>query len=326
MKQGKLTNEQLRASVLSYIGQKRGETAVGPAVGEDCAVVRWNDDFIVMTTDPITAAGNGIGSLAVEVCCNDLASAGAEPVALLLTLLAPPQADIADIEAVMRDAQAAAEDVQADIVGGHTEVTDAVTRIVVSATAIGRAAKAPVSTSGMHSGDAIVMTKWAGLEGTLILARDYHDKLETMVPASILDEGLRLAGCLSVLPESRVAVRHGATAMHDITEGGVFGAVWEMAHASGCGAHIVLSAIPMLESTRLLCRKIDANPYRMISSGCLLIACRDGEKLCRALEAQNIPCAVIGTATDGKAVVLETPDGIEPIDPPGPDEIYRINL
>lgn len=326
MKQGKLTNEQLRTRILSHIEQKRGEITVGPAIGEDCAVVRWNDDFVVMTTDPITAAGKGVGALAVEVCCNDLASAGAEPVALLLTLLAPPQATIEDIESVMRDAEAAAENVHADIVGGHTEVTDAVTRIVVSATAIGRVSKSLVSTSGMRSGDAIVMTKWAGLEGTLILARDYHDKLETMVPPSILEEGLRLAGCLSVLPESRVAVRHGATAMHDITEGGVFGAVWEMAHASGCGAHIMLSAIPMLESTRLLCGKIGADPYRMISSGCLLIACRDGKQLCHALDAQNIPCAIIGMATEEKAVVLETPEGIKPIDPPGPDEIYRIKL
>jgi len=325
MKPGKLTNEQLHEAVLSHIEPQRRETKIGPAVGEDCAVVRWSDDYVVMTTDPITAASEGAGSLAVEVCCNDIASAGAEPVALLLTLLIPPSAHMADIEAIMADAQAAAERVHADIVGGHTEVTDAVNRIVVSVTAIGRASKRVISTAGMKAGDTIVMTKWAGLEGTLILARDYREKLESMVSDAVLEEGMRLASCLSVLPESRVAVRCGATAMHDITEGGVYGAVWELANASSCGAVIDRDAIPLLSSTRQICKKIGADPYRLISSGCLLIACPDGEKLCAALQEKHIPCSIIGHATEGD-ILLKTPEGLFPLDPPGADEIYSIDL
>lgn len=325
MKQGKLTNEQLHDIVLSHIHKRRTETTIGPAVGEDCAVMRLGDELLVMTTDPITAASEGVGALAVEVCCNDVASAGAEPVALLLTLLVPPFAHSSDIEQIMLDAERAAQSVGADIVGGHTEITDAVTRIVVSATAVGRAKNSVVSTSGMRVGDDIVMTKWAGLEGTLILARDYHEKLQNAVPAAILGEGLRLASCLSVLPESRVAVRCGATAMHDITEGGVYGAVWEMAHASGCGARLLRERIPMLESTRLLCDKIGVDPYRLISSGCLLISCPDADVLCRALEKENIPCAHIGCAVED-GMTLVTDAGETQLDPPGPDEIYKVHL
>ena len=325
MKQGKLTNEQLNQIVLSHLHKRRSETAIGPAVGEDCAVMHWDADLLVMTTDPITAAAKGAGSLAVDVCCNDIASAGAEPVALLLTLLVPPSAEVSDIEAVVCDAERAANAVGADIVGGHTEITDAVTRIVISATAIGRAKKRVVSTSGMRSGDAIVMTKYAGLEGTLILARDFHDRLQKTLPDALLSDCRRLADCLSVLPESRIAARFGATAMHDITEGGVYGAVWEMAHASSCGAVIEKDKIPMLESTRLICREMALDPYRLISSGCLLIACSDGKALCGALQKEGIPCAQIGTATD-EGVYLQTEKELLPLDPPGADEIYKMNF
>ena len=105
----------------------------------------------------------------------------------------------------------------------------------------------------------------------------------------------------------------------------MLGAVWEMAHASSCGAVIEKDKIPMLESTRLICREMALDPYRLISSGCLLIACPDGKALCDALQKEGIPCAQIGTATD-EGVYLQTEKELLPLDPPGADEIYKMNF
>ena len=138
MRQGKLTNEELEKVILSNIQPQNPDVLVGAAVGEDCAAIRFGDEACVLSTDPITAAESHVGQLAVQVSLNDVASAGAEPVGVLMTLLAPPQAGIEQIEQVILEASEEARAHGLDIVGGHTEITDAVTRIVVSTTVIGR--------------------------------------------------------------------------------------------------------------------------------------------------------------------------------------------
>nr|WP_122013305.1 AIR synthase family protein [Maliibacterium massiliense] len=324
MQVGKLTNEQLERSVLARIACQRRESLLGPCVGEDCAALKLGGQIVVMTTDPITAASRDMGHLAVHVSCNDLASAGAEPLALLLTILAPPQATLADIEQVMDDVVCAAGQLHVDILGGHTEVTGAVNTTVLSVTAIGRAgASGLIRTGGMRPGDDIVLTKWAGLEGTLIIAGDHAGKLAGRVPEALLNQARGLAKYISVVPEGRIAAKLGATAMHDVTEGGVLGAAWEMASASGCGLWIDQARIPVLASTRALCGALGLDVYRLISSGCMLIACPDGEAMVSALAQAGIQAARIGRARR-EGYVLRTDAGEMPLAPPGADELMRL--
>ena len=115
-------------------------------------------------------------------------------------------------------------------------------------------------------------------------------------------------------------MQNGAHAMHDVTEGGVFGAVWELAAQTHCGAVVDLAAIPVRAETKAICAALGIDPYRLIASGSMLIACPDGERMCRALEAAGIPAAVIGRITD---TGFAFSDGT-PLDPPGADELYRL--
>jgi hydrogenase maturation factor len=169
-----------------------------------------------------------------------------------------------------------------------------------------------------------VLTKAAGLEGSHILANDFATQLSG-IPAELMDEARGYAAELSVLPEARLAVELGATAMHDPTEAGVVGALWELAEASGCGFRVEVDRIVVRPATRLICESLGADPLRLIASGALLIACPDGAALVRGLQAQGIAAADIGLLTASKARQLVHPNGqIEVLDDLPNEELYRL--
>ncbi len=319
MRLGKLDNDTLERLVLAKFRRVRPEACSAPEIGEDCATVNLFGDLAVLSTDPITSAKIAqLGRLTVHVCCNDAAAAGAEPVGLLITLLAPPGATEAEIGRIADDLAAAAAEAGVDILGGHTEVTDSVTRFVTCAAVLARLSPS-AALRGMRAGDDIVLTKYAGLEGTAILASDFATRLSAL-PAETLASARALAARLSVVPESRVAMLSGATAMHDVTEGGVLGALWELCRLHGCGAALDTSAIPVLPETQAICQALGLDPLRLIGSGSLLIACENGARLVAALREAGIPAAQIARAA-GDALVF--PDGT-PVAPPQADELYRV--
>ncbi len=322
---GKLPPELLRGLVLGRLGAKRPETLIGAALGVDGAAVAVDADWAcVLTTDPITTAASGAGRLAVHVVCNDLAAMGAEPLGLLATLLFPAGSTPAAIGQITAEIDAAARELNVEVLGGHTEVAPGLSAPIVVMSGVGKARRDRLLSAGAaRPGDALVLTKAAGLEGAHILATDFADRL-TSVPEALLAEARAYAAELSVVPEARLAADLGATAMHDPTEGGVVGATWEMAEASGCGFRIEVERIRVRAATRAICDALGVDPLRLIASGALLIACRDGAALVQRLTDQGISAAQIGEmTTSGRSLVH--PDGrIEEIERLDTDEIYRL--
>lgn len=324
LKIGKLPNDQLEKLLVNLSGKLRNEVMSKPAIGEDCAVLNFGPELCVVTTDPITGTESEIGTLAVHVACNDLASSGAEPVGLMVTLLVPPQTRFEEISEIMEQIKKEADTVNADIIGGHTEVTDAVTRTVVSITALGKTRENRVlTTSGARPGDDIIITKYAATEGTVILANLLGDYLEKRLGKEIVTRARKLIGSVSVLKEGMIASEYGASAMHDVTEGGVLGAVWELCHASDCGAVIYRDSIPLLEETKAICECLGINPLRLISSGSMLIACHDGKGLVNKLQESGIKSCIIGKITQNKQCVLVADKITLNIEPPESDELYK---
>lgn len=319
MKLGKLSNDKLDSLILSKFGHMRKEVVCSPHVGVDCAAVDLGGRIAVLSTDPITAADKNIGSLTVHVSCNDAAAAGAEPIGLLVTLLIPPHGTEEEVEHIAQELAEAAKLANIEIIGGHTEVTASVNRYVTCAAVIARAGKNGIITpAGMKAGQDIIMTKMAGIEGTAVIASDAAGR--TGLTDAELEEARGFMSMVSVVKEGLYAAEHGATAMHDITEGGVFGAAWEMAEASGCGMVLYPEKVLMHPITKKICRKFGIDPYRLISSGSMLIACDDGEGMVKGLAAMGIPAAVIGKAVESG---VSTADGTE-IPAPEADELYKI--
>jgi len=326
MKIGKLPNEILNSLVLDKLQKKRNEVLVRPSVGEDCSAVDFGREICVISTDPITGTENQIGRIGVNVALNDLASSGAEPVGLMVTMLIPPNAGMSDIENIISQLSDEAAKLNVDIIGGHTEVTDAVTRFVLSITAVGKSINRNIiTTSGAKPGDDLILTKYAGIEGTSILAFDYEEELASKFGMEIVEKAKSLINSISVVNEGLIAAKLGAHAMHDVTEGGVLGAVWEMCHASGCGAHVYKERIPVLNETRLICDYFNIDPYRLISSGCMLIACENGEKLVQELSENGIKAVVIGRMTGDRNILLSDESGDVTISSPESDELYKVN-
>ena len=317
MRIGKLENSELEALILNKFKRIRPESLTVPRVGEDCAALDFDGDLIVLSMDPITSAGDkSLGLLSVHVNCNDAICMGAEPVGLLVTLLLPPDYPTEGIGRIADDLSAAARVAHVDILGGHTEFTDAVTRPITCTSVVARMPKGH-KLSGLQAGDELVMTKSAALEGTAILATEHADKLAHLSPA-LLREAEGYFSLLSVVPEGKVALHHGVHAMHDVTEGGILGAAWEICYAAGLGLILDRDAIPVSEATREIARAAGIDPLRLLGSGSLLIGCADGRAMAEALQQAGIPAAVIGRVAEAG---FRSMNGTA-IDPPREDALY----
>ncbi len=324
---GKLPESVLKRSVIKQLHVKRPEVGNGPTIGEDCATLQVaEDEEIVLSTDPITGTASDIGELAVTISINDLASAGAEPIGILLTVLLTPKMREIKLRHIMEQVDAACQRYNVQVIGGHTEVTEVVNQPLISVTAVGKVKKGQmISTGGAKPDMDIVLTKWIGLEGTSIIAKDHEKELLNRLPQSLIDTARDFDKYLSVLPESRIAVEHKVAAMHDVTEGGVFGALWEMGEASGVGLDIDLKAIPVKQETIEVCEYFGINPYELISSGAMLIATEDGNGLVRKLEAAGISSAIIGKSNSSNDRRILSGDEVRFLEPPKSDALYNIN-
>ena len=327
MQIGKVPENVLKRSVFKQIKLKRDEVLIHPGVGEDCSVLELAPgEVFVLSTDPITGAASDIGTLAVHVTANDLASAGAEPVGILLSILLPQDAQEADLKSLMREIESACEPLNIEVIGGHTEVTPVVNQPVVTVTGVGKVKKdAVIFTKGARPGQDIVVTKWIGLEGTSIIASAREAELRAHYSQDFGDRAKGFIRYISVVKEAMLARDFGVSAMHDITEGGVFGALWEVAAAGNVGLSVDLKKVPLKQETVEICEFFDLNPYQLISSGSMLIACDKGHDLVELLKREGIHSAVIGKFTDNNDKVIIYDEGeTRYLEPPKTDELYNI--
>ena len=326
MKVGKVPENVLKRSVFKQLHTTRKEVLLGAGVGEDCAAMKLaEDEVFVISTDPITGAAKDIGALAVQITVNDLASAGAEPIGIMLTVLLPENAEEKDLKTVMAQVEEACEKNHIQVMGGHTEVTKVVNQIVISVTGVGKAKEGRViSTAGVKPGMDIIVTKWIGIEGTAILAKEKEAALREHYSQPFIDKAKELDRYISVLSEAATAVKSGVAAMHDVTEGGIFGALWEIAEASGVGLEIDLKKIPLKQETVEICEFFDLNPYYTDSAGALLVAVEDGFGLVSVLEREGIHAAVIGRTNDGNDRIIYNQGKKRYLDRPQKEELEKV--
>lgn len=328
MKTGKLDNELLEKIVFKHLKYRRPEVITRPGIGEDCAVVDFGDYDCVLSTDPITGAVSDIGKLAVQISCNDIASNGVEPLGLLLACMLPEGTTVEEIDRIMRQAGEVSEKLGVEIIGGHTEITKAVNTPVIVSTALGRAPKGTSQKAeDMRQGDYILMTKSAGLEGSGIIASDFEDQLSEVLTNEELREAKSMLDRVSVVAEGVAAGKIGTKGMHDITEGGVLGAIWEMCRISKTGAEVVEEDIPIEPVTEKICRHFNIDPLKLISSGSMLIIASPDkkDKLMEAIEGVGVSVSCIGKITQAsKGLHLIGKGKKTQINPPASDQLYKV--
>jgi hydrogenase maturation factor len=325
MKTGKLPNNVLEQIIFRKIKKIHNEVLIRPGIGIDCSAVEFGEYACVLSCDPITGTAKEIGRLAVHINCNDIASCGVEPLGLMVTILCPAGSGEEELEMVMEQLAEAARSVNVDILGGHTEVTSAVSRFVISCTAMGKCLKEKLVTArGAKAGDSLVITKHAGLEGASILAHEREKELTEALGPEVVEAAKAFMNDISVVKDGVTAARYGVNAMHDITEGGLLGAAWELCEASGTGAELYKDKIPVDMSTSKICEYYGIDPLKLISSGCMLISAADGDGLVEALAQEGISAAVIGRLNDTGVKRIISDEGCRNIDPPESDELYKV--
>lgn len=331
MKIGKVPENVLKRSVLRQIQTKRDEIVSGAGIGEDCAIFSFDgaDMMTCVQTAAVRAAPtdseNVMGRL-IGRCANNLAAAGAETVGVAIALTLPEETEEPELKALMAAAEAKCKELRIQIAGGQTWVSRAVRQPVAAVTGYGRPFAPGTGQSGKKAvcaGQDIVVSKWIGLEGTAILAWRHREKLLQRYPAYFVEEAAGFDRFLSVIPEAATAVKSGVCMMHDASEGGIFGALWELAERAGVGLTIDLKKLPLRQETVEVCECCNINPYELLSGGALVMVTGDGAGLAAALEAEKIPAAVVGRTTDSNDRIILNGEESRFLDRPRGDEIYR---
>jgi hydrogenase maturation factor len=308
---------KLPAEILERLLARHGWTdrsvIVGPSPGVDAAVVEIDGTFLALTADPITFVTEEIGSWSLTINANDLAVMGAQPRWFLATVLLP--AGLATermAEEIMKELGDACRKEDISLCGGHTEITDAVTRPVLCGHMIGEIGpRGIVRSSGAKPGDAIVLTKGIAIEGTAVLARRAQGRLSRLDTHTLRKaSGFLRAPGISVVGEALLAAGvEGVHAMHDPTEGGLSTALHELAAASGTGIEILPREVKIYPETLAICAELGIDPMGLLASGALLIAVDPASAagLCARLSERGIEARVIGriTGSPGELVMRE---------------------
>lgn len=323
MATGKLPNEVLDKLLKNNIKTNRKEVLVGAQVGMDTAQIDFGENVCIVSTDPITGASANIGSLAIDISVNDVSTSGADSIGILVTILAPVGSTVDEIENIMKDASNRARDLNVQIIGGHTEITDAVNKFIVSTTVIGKINKKNIiKHKSVEFGDYIYMTKYMGLEGTAILASDKKNQLKGTLSDKELKEAQNLFNSISVKKDGMTAIKSEVHYMHDVTEGGIYGAIYEAYQGINKGVEIIKEDIPVLDVTKKIAKYFDINPYRLISSGSMLIIARPNTNIENDFKLAGIKLTKIGEVKGDKPLIIENKEAKE-IEPPTKDELYN---
>ncbi|MEM2575422.1 MAG: AIR synthase family protein [Sulfolobales archaeon] len=297
---GKLPPEILKKYVFSRVGVTDPRVLVGPSIGEDAAVIDLGGgNVLVAHVDPISGANEYIGWLAVHIPSNDIAVSGAKPHWLLPVLYLPEKADEELIDNITYQMDSAAKEINAMIVGGHSEFTPGIKRPLISMTAMGvTTLDKYVKSGGAKPGDVVLMTKSAGIEGTAILASDFSDLLLSRgIDEGMISSARNMIKSVSVVRDAlTLAEDNIPTAMHDPTEGGILGGVLELAYASNTSIIVYEETIPITKETKTFCNILGLDPLKMLSSGTLIasVPINKLDNALKKLRSEGIEASIIG--------------------------------
>ena len=325
MEIGKIQANELEEKILDKIKYHHRDVLLHAGIGEDSAVVDFGEEVLVISSDPITGATDNAGYIAVHITCNDLAAAGAKPVGLQVVLLLPDSIKDNQISNLMQEIHDTAAEIDVEILGGHTEIVSTVSQPIIVTTGIGKAKKESyLPTGGARVGDDLVVTKGLGIEGIYILANDYQKYLLAQgISFDLIKSAQQFGSKLSVLPEGEIAVETGAHALHDITEGGLYGALEEMSKASNKGFEISLETLELSPEIKVITEVLGLDPAGLLSSGSMLIATPKGEKLVKKLDNNGIKAWQIGNVRDKEKYIGDSKGNLYDFNWSGEDELWK---
>jgi hydrogenase maturation factor len=335
---GKATAELFEQIILRRLGAADPDVLVGPRHGVDVGVVRVADGVaMALTADPVfvvPAYGwERAAWFAVHILASDAATSGLPLRWMAVDLNLPPEITDEELTTLWEAFHRTCADIGIAVVTGHTARYEGCTWPMVGGAVCMAAGPEDrfVTPTMARPGDLVVVTKGAAIEATALFAATFPDRLAAAVGAETVKAADALFEQMTVVPEATVAREFGlreagVTAMHDATEGGVFGGLTEVAAASNVGLRIALDAIPVRPEVRAVCEHTGMDPYASISEGTLVctVVPERADAFVRACADAGIEAAVVGEATEPEGgTVLLTAEGERPLEHPGLDPFWE---
>lgn len=333
---GKPSPRRLDALIAGNLGAKSGKILLGPGAGLDAAVLETGPGMIMaVAEDPIFPAPNLplelMGYFTVHIGASDVAVTGVKPQFMTYTLLLPPSCGEDSAALVIKSISETASEMGITIAGGHTGWYDALAVPVVGGVTVWGFAPSDrwISPGGARDGDLILMTKGPAIEAAALLGVLYKEKLGGKMSPGLIEKACARTSQMSVVADALTAygASPGVHAMHDATEGGVLGGLWEMQAASGVPVQADIDGVPVPEDIKAVSEALGFDPWQAISEGTLLaaVAPEAADAVSEALGKKGIASFRLGrfNASAGGGT-LKRGGGERPLVEPGPDPFWEL--
>jgi len=326
MKIGKVSQTVLKRSMLKPLQFHREEAMIQPSVEEMCYGITCKDDEETLVSSAVLYGDEkDLGVFALAQVMNDLATRGATLVGVSVHIMLPPYAYESRLKAMMEHVERAGSAHAVQVMCAKAEVSPAISKAIVHMNGVGVLKKGTLLQSNMGSANQdIVLLKWIGLEGTFRAMREKEEELSKRFVPTFLNQIRQMEQELFSADAIAVAREHGASAMQQITAGGILATLWEMAEASDVGMEVELKQMAIRQETVEVCEFCHLNPYQLTSAGSVLIFTERGEELVQRYEELGIQAALLGRTTTDSARVILGGEEKRFLDRPAPDELLKI--
>lgn len=308
---GKIDFDTFSKFLLQRLGHKDESVIVPPLTGVDAGVIDiGHDQVLIIAEDPIfTVPGLPLemfGWFTVHIGASDVAVMGVKPRYMTYTLLMPPETSEEDFRIIVESIHKTAEELEIAIVGGHTGYYPGFVAPTIGGITVFAIAEkdAFVTPAGARPGDDVILTKGPAIEAAAILSVVREKEIRKSHAQDLIEKAKDLSKHMSVVKDALTAMAAGGvTAMHDATEGGVLGGLFEIANASGVGMDIDESLFVYPDEVRIVCEALGIDSLSAIAEGSLLITANpeSSEAIIQKLDDADIRSSVIGK-------ILKDPD------------------
>lgn len=315
---GKISPAIFNELIFPRLGAVNEGVLVGPQNGVDVGIVIIEDKAVSFTTDPVFIVPEygweRAAWFAVHILASDAVTCGLKPRYLSIDLNLPMEMTREQLEIVWDTMHRECSLLGISVICGHTaRYQNCHYPMVGGATVIGVGELDEYVTPTMaQAGDSIIITKGPAIEATGILATVFPRLIEERFGTEFSQKAQRIFYQMSVVSDALAAVSvgirdDGVTAMHDATECGVWGGLYELAQAAGLGVKVEKERIVIEDCVSEICDLFRINPYASISEGTLIITCRPLKALevVQTLYHKGIKASIVGELTEpDKGMVL----------------------
>lgn len=323
MKKGKAPENVLDRAIFKQIKLNKEEAVTKPRIGGDYQELDFSEYHTVTSNAFLPYLHVGDGVLVFKKALNNFMVSRGIPVALETIILMPVKTEESLLRAIMKEISDEAKKEEIKIIGGHTEWVEGITSPMMTLHMIGKKQRMEGKVQP-EAEEEIILTKATGILGTYQILLRKKEELKEKFSNSFLDKEEMLLEKLSIRKEVEALSGLEISQMHDVSKGGIFAGLWELAMLTKKGMEVDLSKIPLEQITIEVCEQYDLNPYQLDGSGALLFVTKKGAKAIAILEKAGIMATSIGYLTDSKDRVVYNEEERRFLEPFRKEESHKI--